>query len=729
MRYFREFTARARLIPFHLLIVKINCFLVQKAKQIINHIHYSFFPSYSLKNPGFEESLISPPDSENIKTSIPRLAFLIKKIMNHEFNLLGSGWQKVYHGVQCAGLNGHLYSPHNNQWSHKQLKEAKHINVSNRRLSKKISSLIKKDYQWIDWQLDFKSGYRWQNNQWWNRIPYGHKPGVDIKVPWELSRMQHLPLLAYAYGLASENPSFLDDSPRKFMDEFESQILDFIANNPPHFGVNWKCPMDIAIRGANWVLALDIFRSFGAGFSKEFLSTLSSSLYDHGQFVFNHFEKGIDFRGNHYLANIAGLSFIAFYLKPSDKNISLWRKTCLREIKKELDYQFHDCGTNFEGSTAYHRLSTEMLVYPIILFSLHPSTKDKQYLNQKDLKKIIGMSFFMETLTKPDGHIVQIGDNDSGRFFKLNPVFTDNGEIREKPLEVSHIRNIIKSLFTGEFNEIEGELTSYSLKKNHTLNKDCYTKRNPSPTENPLKEDSVLKTESPLKGNPVSKKTYPLNEKSYPTIIRDFEQSMGLSQKKEIPHNLSKAKILKRYFFTPPENYREGLRYFVFSDFGVAVYKSPHFFLSFRCGPVGQRGRGGHDHNDQLSIELFYNNRNIITDPGTFLYTAEPNIRNTYRSNRSHFCPQPKNSEMGNLDKGLFFIENASPGHLVSWDRDHVLGHFEGFGFPIYRKIILEKKIIIEDYFFENVDILDLNSFENKDYSEGYGLRSTSIKT
>ena len=463
MRYFRECVAKARSIPFHLLIIKVCSLLIQKIRQTMSHIDSIFFPSYTRKSPDFEKPLISPPEAENIKTSIPKLPFLIKKIMNHEFNLLGSGWQKVSYGVQCAGLNGQLYSPScKDQWSYEQLKKAKHINVSNRPSSKKIFSLIKSDYEWIDWQLDFKSGYRWKNNQWWNHIPYGHKKGVDIKVPWELSRMQHLPLLAYAYGVmssgvgasgieSSEEASFLKDySPQELMDEFESQILDFISNNPPCFGVNWKCPMDVAIRGANWTLSLDIFRGFGAEFSREFLSVLSSSLYDHGHFVFNHFEKGIDFRGNHYLANIAGLSFIAFYLNPSEKNISLWRKTCFEEIKKELDYQFHDCGTNFEGSTAYHRLSAEMLVYPTILFAIHPATKDKQSFYQEDLKKIAGLSFFLETLTKPNGNLVQIGDNDSGRFFKLNPAFTttnNNDEIREDPLEVSHIRNIIKSFF------------------------------------------------------------------------------------------------------------------------------------------------------------------------------------------------------------------------------------------------------------------------------------------
>ena len=683
MRYFHESVARARQVPFHLLIVKICFLLIRKIKGTVSQFYHILFSSYSREGPGFEEPLFLPPDCENIKTSIPGLSFLIDRIMNHEFNLLGSGWQKVSYGVRCQGLGGFLYGPYKDQWSYEQLKEAKHINASNRSFSKKIVSLIKKDYEWIDWQRDFKSGYRWQNNQWWGGIPYGHKEGVDIKVPWELSRMQHLPLLAYAYGILLKDPSFLKNhSSRQIINEFESQILDFIANNPPGFGVNWKCPMDVAIRGANWSLSLDLFRGMGAEFSKEFLHRLSSSLCDHGRFVFNHFEKGVDFRGNHYLANIAGLAFMAFYLKPSGKEILLWRETCFREIKKELSYQFHDSGTNFEGSTAYHRLSAEMIVYPIILFRVHPDTKDRQYVCEGMLKKIAGMSFFSEVLTKPNGKLVQIGDNDSGRFFKLNPVFVDDDGVREDPLDVSHVKNVIKSFFTNEFDEIEGEIISRSLKKTHCLGKQTYFK-----------------------------------------IKKDLGKTLSLPRRKKASHDLSKALVSKKYFFTPPGDYHRDLRFFVFSDFGVVVYRNSRFFLSFRCGPVGQLGRGGHDHNDQLSIELFYNDRDVVTDPGTFLYTPAPGIRNAYRSNSSHFCPQPKNSEMGNLNKGLFFIEKACPGSLVSWDEKHILGYSVGFGFPVYRRITLGERIIIEDFFFKDVDVVDLNLFKNKPYSQGYGLK------
>ena len=52
----------------------------------------------------------------------------------------------------------------------------------------------------IDWLADFKSGRRWPlHHGSLLRLAYGD--GSDIKVPWELSRFQHLPLLAAAGNL------------------------------------------------------------------------------------------------------------------------------------------------------------------------------------------------------------------------------------------------------------------------------------------------------------------------------------------------------------------------------------------------------------------------------------------------------------------------------------------------------------------------------------------------
>ncbi len=51
---------------------------------------------------------------------------------------------------------------------------------------------IDDNYQPLDWQRDFKSGFRYDAKQWFlsQRKIMPLAKGVDLKVPWELSRLQ-----------------------------------------------------------------------------------------------------------------------------------------------------------------------------------------------------------------------------------------------------------------------------------------------------------------------------------------------------------------------------------------------------------------------------------------------------------------------------------------------------------------------------------------------------------
>jgi hypothetical protein len=48
----------------------------------------------------------------------------------------------------------------------------------------------------------------------------------------------------------------------------------------------------------------------------------------------------------------------------------------------------------------------------------------------------------------------------------------------------------------------------------------------------------------------------------------------------------------------------EDLQMRAFPYFVLYVFRSSRFYLSIRCGAIGQDGFGGHAHNDQLVIEL-----------------------------------------------------------------------------------------------------------------------------
>src|SRR5574341_12026 len=373
-------------------------------------------------------------------------AGLADNYLHHRFDLLGSGWLVVEHGMSCPGVEGYHYdsgpavdADPDGEWLRGR------INPANLPEAQRMWRLVDPGYVPIDWGLDFKSGYRWREDTWYKDIQFGHQPGVDIKAPWELARGQHLPMLAWAYAFASQGDDRFH-APKRYLLEFRSQILDFIATNPPRFGANWHTTMEAAIRAANWLAAYGLFRAYGASFDAAFEAEFQRSIVQHGEHIIANLEWSPDWRGNHYLANMAGLMFVAAYLPPSPR-VNTWLAFALQELAREILAQFHPDGSNFEASTSYHRLSAEMVVYAVALGMGMPAEKvesiraygrslyrlprplpaDSAMLrlpwSDAHLERIGRMAEFTMHLTKPSGEIAQFGDNDNGRFLKLVPSF------------------------------------------------------------------------------------------------------------------------------------------------------------------------------------------------------------------------------------------------------------------------------------------------------------------
>ena len=81
---------------------------------------------------------------------------------------------------------------------------------------------------------------------------------------------------------------------------------------------------------------------------------------------------------------------------------------------------------------------------------------------------------------------------------------------------------------------------------------------------------------------------------------------------------------------------RKGLRVAAYPDFGLFIYKSPRVYLAIRCGRGDVNQIGNHAHNDNLSFELALDGNLLVTDPGTYVYTPLPNMRNRFRSTAMH---------------------------------------------------------------------------------------------
>src|SRR2546426_10847145 len=76
----------------------------------------------------------------------------------------------------------------------------------------------------LPWHADFKSGRVWPERAYFEdlraRIEGDFGTGSDVKMPWELSRFQHLPGLGQALWFTSD---------RRYYEEFRAQAPHWIA--------------------------------------------------------------------------------------------------------------------------------------------------------------------------------------------------------------------------------------------------------------------------------------------------------------------------------------------------------------------------------------------------------------------------------------------------------------------------------------------------------------------
>ena len=580
--------------------------------------------------------------------------------LGHRFDVLGSGSVEIHHGLHCRGFDGHAYSAMavpsadpEGYWL------ARIINKSNLAEAQKIWVLVDANYTPIDWQLDVRSGYRWSENCWYQHIRFGHLLGVDVKVPWELARMQHLPVLALAYA-AAQSGSLVFAPPETYLREFRNQVLDFIATNPPRYGVNWVCPMDVAIRVVNWLLAFDLFRANGACFDIEFEHELARSVRAHGAHIFANLEWHPVIRGNHYLADLGGLLFAGAYL-PADNETDAWLVYGMTELPREIDYQFQEDGTNFEASTCYHRLSAEIVAYSLAVTLGLPAERvgrlpanppgawagggtpqaDGLASGIRDPRlgrRLSAIADFLFAIARPDGRIPQIGDNDSGRFVRLLPSISGQRNLVDDDLNPGSTVAALAGLMAES--DTEEADTPYGLEL---------------------------------------------------TIVRNLVS--GCTVGKRIDCNAR----------TQLGSSGEYSSHCFFPDFGVYVYRQTGWYLCVRCGPNGIRGHGGHGHNDKLSFELALDGANLFTDSGSYVYTAYPDMRNAFRATIAHNTLVADGREQNDWSLGavgVFRLGNRARERVIRADAQGFEGCHDGYVRPHRRKFsFTDDGPVCEDWF------------------------------
>jgi uncharacterized heparinase superfamily protein len=384
-----------------------------------------------------------------------------------------------------------------------------------------------------DWHTDVKTGTTWPPG-WWRELEYAQldRPS-DVKVPWEISRLQWLLPAGQAYLL---------DGDERYAHAVRETLDEWIAENPYGESVNWASPMEAALRILTFTW---LFHALGgseawsdAGFRFRFLR----AVYLHGDFVARNLELS-DVNGNHLDADAAGLVVAGLFFG-SGRAPKRWAERGWALLLAELPRQVTPDGVDFEMSTAYHRLVTELFLLPALLRLRLGLDVPRSYL-----ERLEAAGRFAAAYTRPDGSSPLWGDADDARAL-------------------------------------------------------------------------------PLGGQALGDHRY-------------LAVTMAAAWGADVPVSGSRAEVVwllgPDAAAEPDETGPPGST--LFPEGGVTVLRNGGDHVFVDCGPVGLAGRGGHGHNDCLSVDAALDGVPLFTDSGSFVYTASVEWRDRFRSTRFHNTP------------------------------------------------------------------------------------------
>lgn len=202
----------------------------------------------------------------------------------------------------------------------------------------------------VEWNRDHESGLR---------TPMGFANAIDYRVPavagdaklvWDLNRHQHLPVLGRAYrasGDARYAAAGLED------------LASWLDQCPFGTGMNWRSPLELAIRVINWVWFLSLIEP--AGLPDRALSDrLRQALELHVIDIARKYSRGSS-ANNHLIGEAAGVFIVTTMMPclPQAESRSGQSRALLEHAILE---QTQDDGGSAEHAFGYHMFAFEFFL-------------------------------------------------------------------------------------------------------------------------------------------------------------------------------------------------------------------------------------------------------------------------------------------------------------------------------------------------------------------------------
>ena len=255
-----------------------------------------------------------------------------------------------------------------------------------------------------DWHLDPVHGRRAPLAHW-SEIPCLDEDVVgDRKVIWELNRHQWLLHLAKAYLFSGDE---------RWAEQTFTHIDAWIEANPSKRGINWVSSLEIAFRGIAWLWVLYLLRGAEALTADRF-ARMVRVLAVGGR----HIEQQLSTWSSpntHLTGEALGLLYLGCAL-PELNDAARWRRLGMAILAERMPEHVRADGSYVEQSTHYARYTVDFLVHAVALGRRSGVDVPQQVTDA--LRRGAG---FLRHVTRPDGTIPLIGDDDGGRLLFLDP--------------------------------------------------------------------------------------------------------------------------------------------------------------------------------------------------------------------------------------------------------------------------------------------------------------------
>ena len=204
-----------------------------------------------------------------------------------------------------------------------------------------------------DWFHDPATGKRAPASEYCFTVPHRDQRRVgNVKYVWEVSRLQHLTVLAAAYHLSGDV---------RFAERALAHLQSWWRANLPLRGIHWVSGIELGLRLLTWTWVRRLLARWpGVAACFEADPLFQRQLHAHQAWIATFYSRGTS-ANNHLVAEMAGL-LAASRAFPIFAESDGWSRLAAAHLEREAERQTFPDGLNRELAGDYHCFVTELFL-------------------------------------------------------------------------------------------------------------------------------------------------------------------------------------------------------------------------------------------------------------------------------------------------------------------------------------------------------------------------------